>query len=294
MIDISDIGNINSIVNNIVYGDALSLVKKIPDNFVDMVCTSPPYWQQRDYGCDGQYGLESNLADYINNMYNLFFEIKRILKPEGTIWINMGDSFNENSGGYYEDPSGESICIGKNKIKTNKYQKEFPRRSLLLIPYRFAIKMIDDGDLLCRNVIIWRKNIAQPTTAENRFTIDYEPFFLFSKKQKYYFNKEKVKWIKNKSSDIFEKDELRERRSVWDLNSENTNKIKHRAPYPTDLVRIPILASCPPGGIVFDPFLGSGTTALEAKKLGFNFIGCDLNKEYCLSAEKRISEVVLG
>lgn len=284
--------SIDDALDRVVLGDAASFVKLLPDRSVDVVCTSPPYWQQRDYMCEGQYGLEDDFQSYLNVLFSLFEDIKRVLKPDGTMWVNLGDCYNENSGGYFADDKNDAPHIGRHRLKTAKYQKKYPRRSLLLLPYRFGIKMIDEGQWLCRNVVIWKKKIAQPTTAENRFTIDYEPMFLFARKSKYYFDKEAVKWIETDDGDIYTEPERRERRAVWDLDSDYRGGTGHRAPYPLDLARIPILSSTKPGGVVLDPFLGSGTTAVAAKELGRRFLGCDLSEEYCRSAEKRIAMAV--
>lgn len=288
MIRLADVRCIDDALDRVVLGDAMSFVRSLPTSSVDTVVTSPPYWQQRDYGCEGQYGLEGDFLSYISVLFDLFEEVKRVLKPDGTAWVNLGDCYNENTGGYFANDKNDAPHIGKHRLKTQKYQKEYPRRSLLLIPYRFGIKMIDDGDWVCRNVIIWKKRVVQPTTAENRFTIDYEPMFLFAKKPKYHFNKEAVKWIEE-GDDLYAEVERRERRAVWELDSDHQGGTGHKAPYPIDLARIPILSGSRPGGIVLDPFLGSGTTAVAAKELGRHFLGCDLNEEYCKKAERRIA-----
>jgi len=294
MIRLDEVTDINSALDKVVLGNSYDFIRKLPDSSIDTVVTSPPYWQQRDYGCDGQYGLEVTFQEYIEKLFVLFEEIKRVLKADGTAWINLGDCFNENSGGYFSHQNNDAPHVGKHRLKSEKYQKDFPRRSLLLLPYRFAIKMTDDGNWVCRNVVIWKKKIAQPTSAENRFTIDYEPVFLFAKRSKYYFNKSSVKWIENTNGDLFaESVSRKERRSVWDLDSDHRGGTGHKAPYPIDLALIPILASCPPDGIVFDPFLGSGTTAVAAKSLGRHFLGCDLSEEYCRMADTRLSQTKL-
>jgi DNA modification methylase len=268
-------------VNKIVCGDCFDIVNLLPDKSVDVCVTSPPYWQQRDYGYASQIGLENSVEEYLDKIVNFFDSVKRVLKDDGTLWVNIGDCFNENTGGYF----GKDNCaIGKNRIKTKKYQKQYPRRSLLMIPYRFAISMIDKKQWFCRNHIIWYKKVVQPTTAKNRFTIDHEPIFMFSKKQKYYFDKEKVKFID--SNNIYE--QPRERRSVWSVSTEHTGKVDHIAPYPTDLIGTIIDATCRKDALVLDPFMGSATTALVAKNKGLSFFGGDGNLNTCLKAESRI------
>lgn len=289
MLRVEDIRCIDDALDRVVLGDAFSFVRKLPDASVDTICTSPPFWQQRDYDCDGQYGLEGSFHEFIDVIFRLFEEMKRVLKPDGTAWVNIGDCYNENTGGYFSHSNNDAPHIGKHRLKTQKYQKQYPRRSLLLIPYRFGIRMIDDGQWLCRNVIIWRKKIVQPTTAQNRFTIDFEPIFLFAKKPKYHFNIKDVKWIEDENDLLIDENDRRERRTVWDLDSDHQGGTGHKAPYPLGLVRIPILASCPKGGVVLDPFLGSGTTAIVAAQMGCRFLGCDLNENCCKQAESRLS-----
>ena len=283
---VTDIHGLSDALNTVVCGDALSFIKKLPDQCVDTVITSPPYWQQRDYNCNGQIGLEQDPFVYIDSLLAIFDEVRRVLKKKGSIWINIGDSYNENSGGYFAHENNDAPHIGKHRLKTAKYQKHLPRRSLLLLPYQFACKMVYEKDWCCRDLIIWRKKIVQPTTAQNRFTSDFEPVFFFTQGMKYYFDKESVKWIDG-MDDLFET-QKRERRSVWDLNSDHMSKTGHKAPYPLDLARIPLQATCPVGGIVLDPFLGSGTTALAAKEMGRNFLACDLSPDFCKIAEKRL------
>lgn len=286
MISCNNIFDFNSIKNQIICGDCFECVSSMPDNCIDCIVTSPPYWQQRDYGSDGQIGLEKDVIEYINRISLFFDSCKRILKKEGSMWINIGDSYNENSGGFFDNENNDNPSIGKHRLKSNKYQKNYPRRSLLMIPYRFAIQMTDKYNWLCRNMTIWHKKTTQPTTAENRFTIDFEPFFLFTQKQKYYFNYQKAKWIENRN-DCF--DFRKERRSVWTVDVDKKRKTGHCAVYPVELAEIPIIASCPPGGVVFDPFVGSGSTVIAAKKNGFSYIGCDINEKNCITTEESLS-----
>ena len=274
-------------VDQIVCGDCLDTISLLPDKSVDVCITSPPYWQQRDYGYNGQIGQEKSLSDYIYTLVSFFNCVKRVLKDDGTLWVNIGDCFNENTGGYFDNENNDAPSIGKHRIKTQKYQKNLPRRSLLMIPYRFSIEMIDTGGWFCRNHIIWRKKVVQPTTAKNRFTIDYEPIFMFSKKQRYFFDKEKVKYIND--ANIF--GDFKERRSVWDLSTEHSGKIQHSAPYPEELINVIVDATCRKGSMIFDPFMGSGTSAVVAKKKGFSFFGGDKGEDICKKAESRLSSI---
>jgi site-specific DNA-methyltransferase (adenine-specific)/site-specific DNA-methyltransferase (cytosine-N4-specific) len=283
----SQITNWREAIDQVLCGDCKEILSLLPDKSVDICVTSPPYWQQRDYGYVGQIGLENALKDYIDCLVDVFDGVKRVLKSDGTVWVNLGDCFNENTGGYFNSGQNDAPSIGKNRIKTTKYQKQLPRRSLLMIPYRFAIQMIDERGWFCRNHIIWRKRVVQPTTAQNRFTIDYEPLFMFSKKQKYFFDKEKVRYLMTDNLLA----EPRERRSVWDLSTEHG--VGHIAPYPEELVEVPIDACCRKGGLVLDPFMGSGTTAIVAKSKGFSFFGGDRGEDICKNAEERLRSLKL-
>ncbi len=289
MLSLSKLSDYTSMVDRVVCGDAISFMRRVPTGSVDTIITSPPYWQQRDYDCDGQYGLEPTIDAYIDNMFAIFQEARRVLKKQGSLWVNIGDCYNENTGGYFEDEKNDAPHVGKHRLKTEKYQSHLPRRSLLMLPYRLSIKMIDEGGWCCRNMLIWKKKIVQPTSAQNRFTIDFEPLFLFTNGPKYYFHKETVKWIED-GDDVFGSFQRRERRSVWELDSDHRGKTGHKAPYPIDLAKLPIMAACPEGGIVLDMFLGSGTTAIAAKQLGRHFLGCEINPEFCKKAEKRLLE----
>lgn len=279
MLYVDDITDWQQSINQVVCGDCMQFVRKLPDQCVDVICTSPPYWQQRDYECSNQMGLEPTFIEYIDKMCLLFDECRRVLKKDGHLWVNMGDCYNENAGGFFDNEKNDNPAIGKHRLKVNKYQSDYPRRSLLMIPYRFSIKMIDDYNWLCRNLIIWRKVSCQPTTAENRFTIDFEPFFLFTKTQKYKFNIEAVKWMQDNDDNCFPA--VKERRSVWDIDTERSRKTGHKAMYPIELAEVPIMAGCDAGGVVLDPFMGSGSTALAAKRLGARYIGCELNPKTC-------------
>jgi site-specific DNA-methyltransferase (adenine-specific) len=278
-------------LNTIVEGNALSVLRTFPDESIDCVITSPPYWKQRDYdGIEGQLGQEKNVREYIDNLCSVFDEVHRVLKSSGTCWVNIGD----------------------------KYQK----KSLCLIPQRFCIEMQDRGWIV-RNDIIWNKPDAVPESVKDRFTIDHEPLFFFTKSRRYYFeqqfeprktdpendvksyqknyDKEKRSRLKpntaytthggNKSPaemlETFKKG--RNVRTVWS-NPVSRTSGNHIAPFPESLITRPIKAGCPVGGIVLDLFMGSGTTAIVAERLGRKFIGIELNPAYIKEAEKGIKK----
>ena len=284
----------------IYQGDTLEVLKQFPSESIDMCITSPPYWNMRDYGDKNQLGLEYTTSEFIDNLYNVFHEIKRVLKDEGSLWINIRDTYSK----------GVKRCGVKNK-------------SLSMIPERLIIKLLDDGWIL-RNDIIWHKPNAMPDSCKNRFTVDYEHLYFLTKKDKgYYFKtkyepytsniKDKKDSINNNDKDkrsalIKSKmvrhgangttlnspskwsDKGRIKRTTWSINTKSY-KEAHFATYPTELIECPIDAGCPEDGIVLDPFIGSGTTGVVAKKQGKHYVGIELNKEYIKIANNRIEKL---
>lgn len=360
--------------NYIAVGDCLELMKQMPDGCIDMVITSPPYFNLRDYGVSGQIGKENDVDSYIENLIAVFNEVHRILKDDGSCWVNIDDVYMD--------------------------------QSLMCVPDRFKIKMIENG-WLCRNEIIWHKPNAMPSSAKTRFNNDFEKMFFFTKRKKYYFETQyeplrssipktksktksegkyqsneqeasvrqgmtkkrgqkiivlrkelppqnefvefirskttidaivesstikrskaehwfrrdqlgfsypsvedwnNIKWLLDDWSEEFkeidrrmtqvtyETDDIlknvhkgRIKRAVWSINTK-AFKGYHYAAFPEELVKTPILACTAEGDVVLDPFSGSGTTAVVAKKLNRNYIGMDLNETYADMAEKRIAE----
>ena len=285
----------------IYQGDALEVLKQMPSESIDMCITSPPYWNMRDYGDKNQLGLEYTTSEFIDNLYNVFHELKRVLKDEGSLWINIRDTYSK----------GVKRCGVKNK-------------SLSMIPERLIIKLLDDGWIL-RNDIIWHKPNAMPDSCKNRFTVDYEHLYFLTKKDKgYYFKTQYEPYTSNikskkdninnnndkdKRSALIESkmvrhgangttlnspskwsDKGRIKRTTWSINTKSY-KEAHFATYPTELIECPIDAGCPEDGIVLDPFIGSGTTGVVAKKQGKHYVGIELNKEYIEIANNRIEKL---
>ena len=270
--------------NKILEGDALNVLKGFPSKSIDMCITSPPYWGLRDYKHSGQLGQETTPEEYISNLCNVFDEVYRILKDNGTLWVNLSDTY-----------------VNKNHKLDN-----YKCKSLALVPHLFVIEMCRRG-WICRNDIIWHKPNAMPSPVKDRFTVDFEYIFLFSKQEKYYFEQQKEK---NKDSyngkrgssrtrtkfesamrgDVSEKRknyEMRNIRTTWSINTKPF-KEAHFATYPDDLVRVPILSGYPVGGVVLDPFMGSGTTAIVALEYFRNYIGIELVKDSIVIANNRI------
>ena len=348
-------------LNTIVCGDSLVELKKLPSESVDCCITSPPYWGLRDYGVEGQLGFEPTFQLYIGHLQEIFDEVYRVLTPTGTCWVNLGDTFN-----------GE--------------------KSLCNIPHRFAISMTDNG-WIERNCIIWHKPSCMPSSAKDRFTVDFEYVFFFVKNKKYWFEQQFTPMSENtrardkngynhafrnqmagSPSDKrypdgkqihtpFYNERGRNKRAVWRINPQPFRDA-HFAVFPEKLIEPMILAGCPPEicdkcnlayeptydvkkgdvieeytgqglkdyerakaqnpsdtkrsvlesmrvqktktryaptcncnkhthpGVVLDPFAGSGTTALVARKLSRNYIGIDLNHEYVEMARKRLAKIL--
>jgi site-specific DNA-methyltransferase (adenine-specific) len=297
---------------NIIHiGDNLFHLTNIPDNSVDMCVTSPPYYNLRDYKNSGQIGAENTVKDFVENLCKVFDEIHRILKPTGSCWVNIGDTYD--------------------------------KKRLLQVPSRFEIAMCDRGWHL-RNEIIWSKPNPQPISSKDRFWGNHEKFFWFVKDvKKYYFNRDAIlvpqaeisirrMFSKNNmskrkdfnatskegfaiSSNSQDKHYARMREEMgidkefnyeeliksgkcptrpefdtWNIPSV-TYKGAHFAVYPPELIEKPILSCCPEQGIVIDPFMGSGTTGEVAKLNNRRYIGLELNPEYAILANERISKV---
>lgn len=285
-------------INKIYSGHALEVLKTFKDKTINMCVTSPPYWGLRDYntspvkwndGWSGELGAEPNFEDYIKHLCDVFDEVKRVLKDDGTCWVNIGDTYGGSSLGL----SYGIRTKGKNSIlKTTEYLPKVAHsrgkhsKSLLLIPFRFSIEMMNRGWTV-RNVIIWHKPNVTPSSAKDRFTVDFEYLFFFSKNKKYYFQQQ---FEPCKNQDISSSTtKNRNIRTVWNIPSSNY-KGAHFATYNPKLIEIPIKAGCPNGGIILDPFIGSGTTAVVAKQENKNYIGIELNLEYIKLAKKRIKQ----
>ncbi len=375
-------------MNNIINGDALEELKKLPEKSINMCMTSSPYWALRDYGSEvetifdgdkncehgweeyiqpqrggknkkdnlpsvgsnkylqesnsmgygnpiksnfcnkcgawkGQLGLEPTFDLYIKHLCDIFDEIKRVLRDDGTCWVNLGDTYygGGKDGKYCKEGVSDiqlgnkgSLDVVGSKFKSGNYKD----KCLTMIPFRFAIEMVNRGWIL-RNTIIWYKKNCMPSSVKDRFTVDFEYIFFFSKKKKYYFetqyepsvDPESYKGIRPRNAHNMSKYDMkhyafagsvgkdgklkmsgkkypnRNKRTTWQINPKGF-KEAHFAVYPEKLCQIPIRAGCPEGGIIIDPFFGAGTTGVVALKQNKKFIGIELNKEYIEIANKRL------
>lgn len=297
-------------MTSLILGDCLEKLKELEDKSVDCVVTSPPYWALRDYGVDGQLGLEPTFQEYITKLCDIFDEVKRVLKDEGTCWVNMGDTYSGNKEGKTDNKVSDYL----KETTTNLHKKKgsVAEKCLCQIPSRFAIEMTNRGWIL-RNEIIWHKPNAMPSSVKDRFTVDFEKVFFFVKNKKYWFETQyepytapmnrwggdkleangESTWDDGTGQDTYRDRNMRpnplgrNKRSVWSINTKPYSEA-HFATYPEKLIEPMIKAGCPIGGVVLDIFAGAGTTGVVAKKQDKDFIGIELNKEYIEIAQKRI------
>lgn len=310
-------------MSKIICADALDGLKTIADESVDMCVTSPPYYGLRDYGVNGQVGIEKTPEAYIARLTLIFTEVRRVLKKDGTLWVNIGDSYAGSGKG----PMTIS-ANGKNKDVFNMENRiyEVPKtwsgikpKDLIGIPWMLAFSLRSSGWYL-RSDIIWHKLNCLPESVKDRPTKTYEHIFLLSKSPKYYYDykaiqeplkqvsKERYKrgrsdnskytkettlqGINRQHEDFSEFDqEYRRKRDVWEVSTNTFRMDEHFAMYPEKLIEPCILAGSRVGGTVLDPFFGSGTTGAVAKRLSREYIGIDINSRYCDKAQMRIDKV---
>jgi site-specific DNA-methyltransferase (cytosine-N4-specific) len=263
--------------NVIFQGDALAGLKTLPDGCVDMCMTSPPYWALRDYGVEGQLGLEPTFEEYIKKLCDIFDQVNRVLKPQGTCWVNLGDCY----GGHFGEPNGPKLPKSGNNgyAMAARVKERLPAKCLVQIPARFSIEMGKRGWIL-RNELIWHKGNCIPSSAKDRFTVEFEKLFFFTKSKRYHFKTQSEPAVTGNPAG-------RNARCVWKINPSQFGEA-HYATYPEALCEIPIDAGCPPEGVVLDPFFGAGTTGLVALKQAKDFVGIELNPEYVKMAVQRL------
>ena len=294
----------------------------IPDSSVDCVVTSPPYWGLRDYGLDEQgIGLEPTPEAYCANMVEVFREVWRVLKPTGTLWLNLGDSYSGGGGAHKPEHAnpGLSKSAERNGVPTSErdVMSGLKPKDLVGIPWRVAFALQADGWWL-RSDIIWSKPNPMPESVQDRPTKAHEYIFLLTKNQRYYYDADAIKepasyagavislgeksFAKRQAlgtnvspsgnglSDTYVVPDGRNKRSVWEITTHPYPEA-HFATYPEKLVEPCILAGCPQDGVVLDPFAGSGTTCAVAQRLGRKSIGTDLSEEYLKLASKRLGAI---
>ncbi len=256
----------------VVAGDSREVLKKLPSEVFQTCVTSPPYWSLRDYGIAGQIGLEHSLQDYLRNLVAVFEEVRRVLRDDGTLWLNIGDSYTSGNRRWRAPDR-------KNPERAMDVRPPTPDglkpKDLIGVPWRLAFALQEAGWYL-RADIVWNKPNCQPESVKDRPTRSHECVFLLTKSERYLYNQGEVRGPNNRNV-----------RTVWDINTEPC-PLAHGAVFPRSLIK-PCLAlgSCP-GDLVLDPFLGSGTTGVVAIEMGRRFVGIELNPEYVSIAEDRL------
>ena len=301
-------------------GDCLTILReRFAPESVQCCVTSPPYWGLRDYGVEGQLGLEATPELYVAKMVEVFREVKRVLKADGTLWLNLGDSYAGSGRG--NNPNGKQ---GTNKGTSfdPEYSGVVPsglkHKDLVGIPWRVAFALQADGWYL-RQDIIWAKPNPMPESVTDRCTKSHEYLFLLSKSERYYYDHEAIKEpatpgchtttqksfggqaagavVKPSGNQIpgstFSWGETRNKRTVWTIATQPYSEA-HFATFPPKLIEPCILAGCPSGGLVLDPFAGSGTTIQVAQQLGRRGVGIELNPAYITLADTRTAQTGLA
>ena len=328
--------------NTILHGEALNTLRTMKSESINCIITSPPYYGLRDYGEERQLGLEKTPEEYVQKLVDILHEARRVLTDDGTLWLNIGDSYAGSGKNRMGD--GTSCATGKqatNKGSTQgllvKTQDVLPSKNLIGVPWMIAFALRADGWYL-RQDIIWAKPNPMPESVKDRCTKSHEYIFLLSKSPKYYFDaaaisepvaqstiqrlsqnieeqdgssrvpnktNRKMKAVapryggkkytaepdvfnRTKSGGAYEIHENRNKRDVWTVSTQPFDG-SHFATFPIRLIEPCVLAGCPSGGIVLDPFFGSGTTGLAARKHNRNYIGIEINLEYVELANKRLS-----
>lgn len=296
----------------ILEGDCRHVLKGLPDETVQTCVTSPPYFGLRDYGHGEQIGLEKTPDEFVKNIVEIMREVRRVLKKDGTLWLNLGDSYAFGGCGARNPDRWPKQSRNDHHARHSKKVEGLKPKNLIGIPWRVAFALQADGWYL-RQDIIWHKRNPMPESVKDRCTKAHEYIFLLSKSPEYYFNADAIKepaqkWGErdrtngkyhkegtglhphrglkgNKKNENVE--EFRNKRDVW-TTSTRAFKGAHFATFPPELIEPCILAGAPAGGVVLDPFFGAGTTGLVSVRHERQCIGVELNPEYIKLAEQRL------
>lgn len=257
----------------LIVGDSKKALSQMPASVFQTCITSPPYWSVRDYGIPGQFGLEMSLNDYLKSLVDVFEQVRRVLRDDGTLWLNIGDVYT-SGGRTWRAPDK------KNPVRAMDVRPPTPDglkpKDLIGIPWRLAFALQAAGWYL-RSDIIWYKPNCQPESVKDRPTRSHEYLFLFTKSEKYVYDHKAVRGPRDRNL-----------RTIWAINTQAYPKA-HFATFPPSLVEPCILSGSRPGGLVLDPFIGSGTTGLVALQTKRRFVGIELNPDYVDIAERRLN-----
>jgi DNA modification methylase len=261
----------------IITGDSRKVIASMPDGIFQTCVTSPPYWSLRNYNIDGQIGLETSLEDYIQDLVSIFEEVRRVLRDDGTLWLNIGDSYT-SGGRTWRAPDK------KNPIRAMNIRPPTPEglkaKDLIGVPWRLAFGLQAVGWFL-RADIVWNKPNCQPESVKDRPTRCHEMLFLFSKNEHYMYDPEGVRGPNNRNV-----------RTVWDINT-LPYKEAHFATFPPALVEPCLALGSRKGDLILDPFLGSGTTGQVSLQMGRRFVGVELNPDYVKISKRRLARIAI-
>ncbi|MGE5578495.1 MAG: DNA-methyltransferase [Bacillota bacterium] len=262
----------------ILEGDCAVALRHLPSDSVQCCVTSPPYWSLRDYHIQGQIGLEDTVYQYINRLVAVFAEVRRVLRPDGVLWLNIGDSYT-SGGRTWRAPDK------KNPVRAMTVRPDTPQglkpKDLIGVPWRLALALQEDGWFL-RSDVIWEKPNAMPESVKDRPTRCHEYMFLLSRSERYYYDYRAIREANG-----------RNKRSVWSVNTQGFSGA-HFATFPPALIEPCIRAGSKPGDYVLDPFFGSGTVGVVAQDLARRYIGIELNPDYVQMALNRVRSVAAG
>lgn len=310
-------------------GDAIERLKELPDKSINTCVTSPPYYGLRDYGIGDQIGLEETPDEYIDKLVEVFRQVKRVLRDDGILWVNIGDSYwgsgtrgfdfskhvNSLDKSWLQKGNHGSVNSTTNLPKLVGNKGVYKNKDLIGIPWMLAFALRADGWYL-RQDIIWAKNNPMPESVKDRCTRSHEYIFMLTKSRKYWFDHDAIQeptvtydnYIRDRDNTKLNNTtgstkmgglrgnqyKTRNKRDVWRVGVCSTVKEAHFAVFPKDLVEPCILAGSPEGGTVLDPFNGSGTTGIVAVNRNRNYIGIDLNPEYIDITRRRVDKECTG
>jgi site-specific DNA-methyltransferase (cytosine-N4-specific) len=261
----------------IVCGDVREKLSALPNDTFHCCVTSPPYWGMRDYGYKGQIGAEDSIEDYIVDLVSCFREVRRVLRPDGTFWLNVANTYTSGGRGWRDKDV-------KNQGRAMSYRPDTPEglkpKDLIGVAWMLAMALQRDGWYL-RSDIIWYKPNCQPESVKDRVTVAHEYLFMFSKSEDYFFDQQAIKEPTTDGKG------RKNKRTVWAINTEPC-KEAHFAVFPRALVRPCILAGSPVGGLVLDPFFGSGTVGIVAIETRRRCVGIEVKPDYVTIAKQRL------
>ena len=288
----------------LIEGDCIAGMRTLDSQSAQTCITSPPYFGLRDYNVDGQIGLESTPAAFVEKLVAVFREVRRVLRDDGTLWVNIGDSYNAHPGQrkVTDTPGAKQATSFGSLGAPSRSVDGLKPKDIIGVPWMLAFALRADGWYL-RQDIIWHKPNPMPESVQDRCTKSHEYIFLLSKSERYYFDSEAIAepaayagQMRGGSTNRYEQNasgmdskvyDTRNKRSVWTVKPAKS-EVAHFAAYPPELIEPCVLAGAPKGGVVLDPFGGTGTTVLAAAKLGRLGVTTELNPKYCEIIRKRI------